>query len=432
MSSSTSTAAAARLSSVAIPASAVVAWILYDFANTIFSLNVVSRYFGPWILDEGASDLTYGAVVAVSGLAIALVSPVLGALSDRMGRRMPFLIVFTLACVAATFGIGLTGSVWTALLLFALANIAFQSGLIFYDALLPRVSREANRGRISGYGVAAGYVGAIVGLFLVGIFAGEGDARQDAFIPTAVLFLLFALPIFFLVRDQGTQGDRSTFPTARDVRAAMGQLRHTFVHSGQYPGLRRFILSRFLYADAINTIIVSMAIYAERAIGMDDAQIDTLLALSIVFAVLGGLVGGFVVERYGPRRTLGAVLFGWTVTLLLTMAAMGPTIFYVIGPLIGVLLGATWTSDRVFLTRLSPPQYLGEFFGLYGLAGKFAGVVGPLIWAATVELARLAGLESVAYRAAVGTLVVAIVLGYLAVRPVSDELYRDESVMGDG
>lgn len=410
----------ATRATVAIPASAVAAWILYDFANTIFSLNVVSRYFGPWILDRGASDLTYGAVVALSGLAIALVSPVLGALSDRMGRRMPFLIAFTLGCIAATAGIGVVGSVWAALLLFALANVAYQSGLIFYDALLPEVSREENRGRISGFGVAAGYVGAIVGLYLVGFFAGEGDDRQDAFIPTAVLFLLFSLPIFFLVRDRGEHG---ALPGTRDVRAAMGQLRHTFIHSGQYPGLRRFILSRFLYADAMNTIIVSMAIYAERAIGMDDAAIDTLLALSIVFAVAGGLAGGFIVERYGPRRTLAAVLLGWTGTLLLTMLATGVAIFYLIGPLIGLLLGATWTSDRVFLTRLSPPEYLGEFFGLYGLAGKFAGVIGPLVWAATVELARLSGLGAGAYRVAVGTLVVAIVLGYLAVRPVSDAPY---------
>lgn len=418
MSERTATAPAGLVAAGSIPLAAVLGWIAYDFANTIFSLNVVSRYFGPWILDRGASDLLLGVVIAASGLVVALVSPLLGALSDQLGRRMPFLIVFTLACVAATAGIGLVGSIWAALLLFAVANVAYQSGLIVYDALLPAVSRPENRGRISGFGVGAGYLGAIVGLYLVQPFAGEGDARQGAFVPTAVLFLLFALPAFVFVREGATPRG-SLAPGA--FRDALGQLRRTVKHAGRYPGLRRFILARFLYADAMNTIIVVMAIYAERAIGMSDADIDAVLALSIVFAIVGGFGGGFVVERIGPRRTLGLVLGGWVVTLTLAMVVADATLFFLVGPLVGILLGATWTSDRVFLTRLAPAAHIGEFFGLYGLAGKLAGVVGPLVWAGTVEAGRLAGLESGAYRLAVGALVATIVLGYAVVRPVGDD-----------
>lgn len=418
MSERAATAPAGLLAAGSVPLAAVLGWITYDFANTIFSLNVVSRYFGPWILDRGASDLLLGIVIAGSGLVVALVSPLLGALSDQLGRRMPFLIVFTLACVAATVGIGLAGSVWAALLLFALANVAYQSSLIVYDALLPFVSRPENRGRISGFGVGVGYLGAIVGLYLVQPFAGEGDARQGAFIPTAALFLLFALPAFVFVRERGTPRGSLT-PGA--LRGALGQLRRTVTHAGQYPGLRRFILARFLYADAMNTIIVVMAIYADRAIGMNDASIDSVLALSIVFAVVGGFGGGFLVERIGPRRTLGLVLGGWVLTLALAMAISDATLFFAVGPLIGVFLGATWTSDRVFLTRLAPPAHIGEFFGLYGLAGKLAGVVGPLVWAGTVELGRLVGLGDAAYRLAVGALVVTIVAGYAVVRPVRDD-----------
>lgn len=418
MSERTAAAPAGLVAAGSVPLAAVLGWIAYDFANTIFSLNVVSRYFGPWILDRGASDLLLGAVIAGSGLIVALVSPLLGALSDQLGRRMPFLIAFTLACVAATAGIGLVGSVWAALLLFALANVAYQSGLIVYDALLPTVSRPENRGRISGFGVGAGYLGAIVGLYLVQSFAGEGDARQGAFVPTAVLFLIFALPAFAFIRERDTPR-RTVAPGA--FRGALGQLSRTVTHAGRYPGLRRFILARFLYADAMNTIIVVLAIYAERAVGMDDARIDAVLALSIVFAVFGGFGGGFLVERFGPRRTLGVVLAGWVATLVLAMLVTSPGLFFAVGPLVGVLLGATWTSDRVFLTRLAPPAHIGEFFGLYGLAGKLAGVVGPLVWAATVELGRLAGLESGAYRLAVGALVATIVLGYAVVRPVRDD-----------
>lgn len=401
-----------------ISLAAVLGWIAYDFANTIFSLNVVSRYFGPWILDRGASDLMLGAVIAVSGLVVALVSPLLGVISDQLGRRMPLLIGCTLACVAATVGLGMTGSVWSAFLLFALANVAYQAGLIVYDALLPVVSRTENRGRISGFGVGAGYLGAVIGLYLVQPFAGEGDERQGAFIPTALLFLFFALPAFLFIRERSERRGKVTWSAARGV---VRQLRETIDHAGRYPDLRRFILSRFLYADAMSTIIVVMAIYAERAVGMSDAGIDSLLALSIVFAVIGGFGGGFFVERWGPRRVLGVVLIGWMVTLGLAMVMTSVTMFYAIGPMIGILLGATWTSDRVVLTRLAPPEHIGEFFGLYGLAGKLAGVVGPLVWAATVEIARYAGLGHSAYRVAVGVLTIAILLGYLGLRPVRDD-----------
>jgi len=401
-----------------IPLVAVLGWIAYDFANTIFSLNVVSRYFGPWILDRGASDLALGAVIAASGLVVALVSPLLGVVSDQLGRRKPLLIVCTLACVAATLGLGMVGSVWSALLLFALANVAYQAGLIVYDALLPVVSRTENRGRISGFGVGAGYLGAVIGLYLVQPFAGEGDERQGAFIPTALLFLLFALPAFLFIRERGERQGRVAWGAARGV---IRQLRETIDHAGHYPNLRRFILSRFLYADAMNTIIVVMAIYAERAVGMSDTGIDSLLALSIVFAVVGGFGGGFFVERWGARRVLGVVLVGWLITLGLAMVMTSVTMFYAIGPMIGILLGATWTSDRVVLTRLAPAEHIGEFFGLYGLAGKLAGVVGPLVWAATVEISRFAGLGHSAYRVAVGVLIIAILLGYCGLRPVPDD-----------
>ncbi|MCC6617899.1 MAG: MFS transporter, partial [Chloroflexi bacterium] len=140
------------------------AWALYDFANTIFSFAIVSFAMSLWairFLGEGPGTFWFTAAVSISVLLNAIVSPVLGAMSDRVGRRKPFLAFFTVACVLATAVIGLV-DVRLGLVAFALANFAYQAALIYYDALLPDVARPLSRGRLSGIGVALGYCGTLV------------------------------------------------------------------------------------------------------------------------------------------------------------------------------------------------------------------------------------------------------------------------------
>ena len=147
------------------PRRSVAAWVLYDFANTIFSLNIVSLYFPVWVVSVmGARDSAYAYANGLSMAVIFIASPLLGALTDQAPRRLPFLTVSTLICVGATFLLGQGGGVLPSLVLFGIANIAYQAGLQFYDALLPEVSTEANRGRIGGIGIGLGYLGSLVGL----------------------------------------------------------------------------------------------------------------------------------------------------------------------------------------------------------------------------------------------------------------------------
>jgi len=179
-----------------------VAWSLYDFANTIFSFAVVSGAIGLWLTDEvrfGERDgnfLLSLAIVISVGLN-AVVSPILGALSDRGGRRLPFLLVFTSLCVGATAFIAAAGPTG-GLILFIVANFAYQAALIYYDATLRTVSKPATRGTLSGIGVAVGYCGTIaVGLaiFLLDV------PVEERFRLSALLFALFAVPIFVVVKE---------------------------------------------------------------------------------------------------------------------------------------------------------------------------------------------------------------------------------------
>ena len=154
----------------------VLSWGIYDFANTIFSMNIISMYFAQWIIvDHHKEDILYSLTYSLSMLMVALTIPVLGAISDGRGKRKPYLLILTLGCVLATLLIGGISSriananllVFSALFFFLVANYCFEGGLVFYNAMLPEISTPKNIGRVSGFGVALGYAGSIIGLLLV-------------------------------------------------------------------------------------------------------------------------------------------------------------------------------------------------------------------------------------------------------------------------
>jgi UMF1 family MFS transporter len=395
----------------------VLSWALYDFANTIFSINILSLYFALWVTeDHGKEDIVYSLAFSGSMLAVALVSPMLGAVSDRYGRRIPFLIFFTVICVGFTALIGRIGGLAVALACFAVANFAFQSGNVYYDALLPTVSREGNRGRVSGIGVALGYVGAIAGILMVKPFVDHGG-RGAAFLPTALFFLLFALPCFLFVREGPSKAPWSFQLLQGGYGQLLGTLRNARRH---HANLLRFIAARFLYVDSVNTLIAFMAVYVTKVLGFEDAQVQRLLIASTTFAVVGAFVYGRLADRIGPKKTLTIVLIQWAVVFVAAASTFHQPVFWVIGALAGIALGGTWTADRAFLTRLAPPEQVGEFFGIYGLVGRFAAVIGPLIWGVTLwALPDDWGL--VRYRIAVLTLLTSVVLGFIVLMGVKEK-----------
>lgn len=393
----------------------VFSWAMYDFANTIWSMNILSLYFALWVtVDHGAPDLAYSLASSLSMLAIAFSSPMLGAISDQYGRRLPFLVFFTLACVTTTALIGVVGSLLAALLLFALANYCYQSGTIYYDAMLTTVSEQEVRGKVSGFGVSLGYAGAILGVLMVKPFVDAGG-RGAAFLPSALLFLLFSLPCFLFVREP-----RVGLPwSLRQLREGYIRLLSTLRQAPRYANLLRFIIARFFYLDSVNTLIAFMAVYTVKVVGFSNAAVQTLLIFSTTFAVVGSLFYGWVVDHIGPKRSLTLILFQWALVFLAAAITFYPPAFYAIGALAGLTLGATWTSDRVLLTRLSPPEKLGEFFGLYGLAGRLAAVVGPLLWGLTTWW--LVGWGLVSYRIAILVLLTTLVGGFLVLLGVKEE-----------
>ena len=393
----------------------MVGWVLYDFANTIFSFVVVTRYFNDWIVEErGQPDIYVGLMVAAVSIALVLTLPLVGALADRRGRHKPILIVFTLVCVIATGALGIVESVLLALVLGAVATFAFNTADSQYHPLLSAVAPERSRARVSGVGVAVGYVGSLTALALIGTVATDGHA-QRAFLPGALLFAVFALPLFVLVRERRE-------PAQRPPIGPFAQLAATVRRARREPH-GRLLLARFFYVDAIATVLAFMTVYARRTGDFDGRDIDLLLAIATVAAIGGAVGAGLLAERIGPRRVVLGTL-AVTVAALAVGAGTGSSaLLWVLGPLIGIALGSLSAVDRVFLLRLVPEERRGEDFGLYALVGKLSTGFGPLVlWGGTILLAtEVAGLSRFdASRVAIAVLALSALVGYAILRPLSD------------
>ncbi|HEX6139067.1 MAG TPA: MFS transporter [Candidatus Limnocylindria bacterium] len=402
-------------------ASEGLAWSLYDFANTIFSYGVVSYAIGLWSVDRlgpGAGQFWLGVAAAVSVGLNAAVSPVLGAVSDRSGRRLPFLLFFTALTILCTAAIALvsTGDELPLLTviglgLFAVANFSYQAALIYYDATLPEVARPGALGRMSGIGVAMGYLGTVLIAVLI-LVLGSGSGPLT-FAMVAVLFAVFAAPIFTSVREPEGGGRFRLGEAAR----SWAQVATTLRHAREVPGLLRFLVGRFFYTDPVNTAIVVMAVFATEAIGLTKSEANLMLLLLTVVAVVASFLWGRAVEAWGPKRTLMVVLGSWCVGLVVVGTSLTVPAFVIGGVLLGSGLGGVWTSDRVYMLRLSPPGQVGEFFGLYGLVGKLSAVIGPLAYGIIVA-ALLGPIGRAAYQVAILSLLVLMVIGLVIIRRV--------------
>ena len=395
---------------------ATASWITYDLANTIFALGVVGLYFSDWLVSEGHPDSYLALVQAAAAAVVIFLAPWAGARSDVLGKRVPTLVVTTLIAVVATGALA-TGPVWLTLLMLWAAVVSVNTGSVVYDALLVDVSTEQTRGKISGYGVGVGYLGSFIGLGL-GFLALDvlGWGYPGAFRLIAAAFFVFALPAFFFVHERPGVAD-AELPTMRDLLARIAR---SWRAARDYEGVVRFLLGRFFYTDAINTLIGGfLAIFVIDELGLDRAFFMTLLGVAITAAVVGGLGSGRFIESHGPLRVLRFVLVMWMVAIAagIVAAITGLTgIAFVIGPVGGLALGATWSADRVVMIRVSPPRRLGEFYGLYATVGRFATILGPLAWAVIVD-----GLD-LPRTAAMGALIVFVAVGWSILAKVDDSL----------
>lgn len=373
----------------------VFSWALYDFANTIFSMNVVSLYTKRYLVEDLGYrdhyfDLTYAGSMAMA----AVVLPALGALSDIGRHRKLFLLITTMLCCTATLVMGFASASMVLLLLacFALANLTYEAGMPFYNSLLYSVA-DGDRARfVSGFGVSLGYVGSIVGMIIVLPFVAgdafgvvvpgiEGAGKQGAFVPTALLFLLFALPLFLFVREVGPAR-----PGALSIRQAYREVWQALRNRERYPHVLRFLIADYFVEDAVATVTINIGLYCSVVLAMTDGQITMFLIVSTVSAVLGSLLIGKLAQIWSLRNLIRIIMGGWALCLTTIVITDNQSLIWVLGSTVGVLMGGLWTTTRPMLAEMVPRDELGRFYGLFALSGRAAAVIGPLVWTAVVAI----------------------------------------------
>ncbi len=387
---------------------------------------VFAAYFTEGVATTPAQGTAqWGYAVSASAFAVALMGPIIGAIADHGGRRKPWLLFFTLLTAVSA------GSLWwvepdpsfvlLALVLIGIGNAAFETAMVFYNAMLPDIAPAGRVGRLSGWGWGIGYVGGLccLALVLIGFvqtespwFGLDKDTAEHlrAIGPVvAVWAVLFALPLFLLTPDRPAV----MTPAATAVRQGLRQLVDTFRRLRDYRIQVRFLIARMIYTDGLNTLFAFGGIYAAGTFGFG---FDELILFGIginVTAGLGAFAFAWADDRWGPKRVICVALAGLIVFGSALLVIEGKTLFWAIGLMLGVFIGPAQSASRSMMARLAPPAIRTEMFGLYALSGKATAFLGPaaLAWATAATDSQRVGMA---------TIIVFLVAGLLLLRAVPD------------
>ena len=373
-----------------IPKKAI-AWGMYDLANTIYSALFVTFFFPFYIKNYlGGTEFMVGAVFSSSMLLVGLFVPALGAVSDIVKRRMPFIVFFTsvnCAAVALVPSFGLAG----ALILALIANFTYHAALNIYNALLPDVCEGEGIGRISGIGVGMGYMGTFISLgvaYMVMAWIGWGSAEsvKAMFYITSILFFGISLFTFFGVPERAKSKKNMDYTVA--MRKGISQAIKGVKTAWACKPLRSFFATIFWFTNAMNAVIIFLFLFSQETLDLTVQSFFPAYAFFAFGAAAGAIILSKLIDSRGPRSMLR--LAGWTwiaviaVLLAINTIDIGNTLKYQLfifsGTIGGAALGLVWASSRPLLIELAPKGQLGEYFGFMELTSKFSGVLGPALF----------------------------------------------------
>jgi MFS transporter, UMF1 family len=412
-------------------------WTLFDFANTSYSIVIVTFLFAVYFKkiifsSQPIGDFYWSIGTSLSMLITAIISPLLGAIADYSAGKKRFLLFFTMICIISSsllYFVG-KGDVILALVLFVLANVGFEAGLVFYDSFLPEITSPKNYGRVSGYGFAMGYLGSLFTLALIFPLINKGMIRES-FPLSALVFLIFSLPLFlFLKETRNKREEKHSF-----YQIGTARVFNTITHLKNYKNLSFFLLAFFFYIEGVNTVIFFSGNYAVTTLHFSMEQLIIFFLIVQSTAIIGSLLFGFIADSYGQKKSLSISLVVWIFTIVFafftsdrqniitltfskitSLSHKEVTIycFYIVGLLAGSVMGATQSTSRGLMSKLTPFDRKTEFFGFYSFFGKSSAIVGPLIFG---YVSFVTGQQ----RIAILTIAIFFVIGLIILKRVRDE-----------
>lgn len=372
----------------------VASWCLYDFANSFYVVLpavVWQVYYQQRIVgnEAGQGDLWWGRAISLSMFLVAFSSPMMGAIADYAGVRKRLLVLYTLVVVGGTCLMSTVepGMVKWGFAVTVISYVAFEGGLVFYNAYLPEIAPSDYQGRVSGWGFATGYAGSAIALIMAWLLATR--SLNAVFYTIAAAFVIFAMPAFLWLPADAP-------PRVTVFQAAAGGVREswrTFLEILRVRELRRFLGAYFFFEDGVNTVIIFAAGFAVQTMGFSQRESIALFLVVQISALAGAWLWAHPTDRYGPKRVLLAVLVQWALVVTCVYFVQTKPQFWVVAVLAGTGLGAIQAASRAFMSSLIPKGREGDFFGFYSLCGKSAAIIGPVLFG---KVSSLAGNQRVA------------------------------------
>ncbi len=416
-------------------------WWAFDWASQPYFTLCLTFIFGPYfaaiatetfmasgmteqVADARAQSL-WSLGQTISGLTIAFCAPMLGAFADNTGRRMPWIVLFSVFYVVGASALWFTlpdGSFLVgALIAFGIGLIGAEFTTIFTNSMLPELGEDSAIGRLSGTGFAWGYTGGVLALFIMLIFFAEGETGTTfvGFEPAlgldpearegtrfvgpfvAAWYAVFMIPFFLWVREPRRPSTHPTFG------AALSDLWRTVRGLPKRVSLFAYLGSSMFYRDALNALYGFGGTYAVLVLDWSITQVGIFGIVGALTSAAATWLGGKADSRLGPKPVIIAsililiavctLVVGMTRESLWGIAlsegsAVPDTTFYICGAIIGGAGGVLQSASRTMMVRHAPPARPTEAFGLYALSGKATAFLGPALIGLTTlitESARL-------------------------------------------
>lgn len=412
-------------------------WYFFDWASQPYNTLLLTFIFGPYFAQTATASLVaegmelnaakaqaqafWGYGLTITGICIAVLAPILGAIADSSGKRLPWIWFFSVLYIIGSGALWWTSpvdfSVIWALFFFGLGLIGMEFATIFTNSYLPELHENAGeRGRISGSGWAFGYLGGVIALVLMLVlFQASDTGRTIAGLTplfgldpetgastrivgplTAFWFALFMIPFFLFTRDR-------IIPEAPVYKLVSGlrDLGHTLKELPQHPSLLAYLGSSMFYRDALNGLYTFGGIYALGVLNWSITEIGVFGILAAISGAFFCWIGGRLDRRIGPKPIIIAccIILILTSGLIISLtpssvlglslpegSALPNNLFYLAGALIGAAGGVLQASSRNMLTHQANPKRMTEAFGLYALSGKATSFIAPALIALTSDL----------------------------------------------
>ncbi len=384
----------------------IFSWCLYDWANSAFSTVIITFIFSVFFTRNMVGDETQGAAlwsyaIGASGIIIAILGPILGAVADHSGARKTWIFWLSMICIIACAllwfaePVASHANIIFTLLCVIIANIGYELSQVFYNAMLPHVAPRHLIGRISGWGWGIGYLGglgalaiALFGLIGVGDFeplfgiSGMNDASLRATGPlTALWFLAFMIPLLLYTHDI----ERSPLKIREAINLGLAQLKQSVKDIKNHKNLAQFLVASAIYRDGLNTLFTVGGIYAAGVYGMNLVEISFFAIGLNVTAGLGAFLFASLDDKIGSKPTVIISLIGLIITGTAVLMTTEKQTFMALALALGTFMGPVQAASRTFAGRLAPYGMVTQTFGLYDFTGKSVAFMGPIAYGAATH-----------------------------------------------